>query len=195
MDYVHLLMNEIAIKDNDAAYCVCQVTEWERNYKKGSEYYDLYAYARKFHADIIVVRFVENCHSNEFDVEIFKKEYAEFVDYLNGTGRAKIVLTSGFWKHSGDMAICEVAKERGYSFVYLGDLGERDDMKAIGLFVHNGVANHPGDKGMKSRNMDFTPQKYLDYIIILEFTQNRGNTHILCFYSFSSLNSNQKVEP
>ena len=149
-DYVHLLMNEVSIKDDDAVYCVCQVSEWERNYKKGNEYYDLYTCARNFHADIIIVRFVENCPSDEFDVEIFKKEYSEFVDYLNGTGRAKIVLTSGFWKHPGDMTICEFAKERGYSFVYLGDLGERDDMKAIGLFAHNGVANHPGDKGMKA---------------------------------------------
>ena len=149
-DYVHLLMNDISQKDSDAVYCVCQVAEWERNYKNGSEHYDLYAYARDFHADIIVVRFVENCPSDGFDIATFKREYAEFVNYLNGTDKAKIVLTSGFWKHPGDVAICEVAKERGYSFVYLGDLGEQDDMKAIGLFAHDGVANHPGDKGMKA---------------------------------------------
>ena len=149
-DYVHILMSEISKKHSDAVYCICQVAEWERNYEKGSECYDLFASARDFNADIIVARFVENCPAVEFGVEIFKKQYAEFIDYLNGTGRAKIILTSGFWKHPADTAICEVACERGCPFVYLGDLGERDDMKAIGLFAHTGVANHPGDKGMKA---------------------------------------------
>ena len=44
----------------------------------------------------------------------------------------------------------EVAAERGYPFVYLGDLGESDEMKAIGRFEHIGVANHPSDRGMEA---------------------------------------------
>lgn len=30
------------------------------------------------------------------------------------------------------------------------DLGDRDDMKALGEYTHAGVAMHPGDKGMES---------------------------------------------
>ena len=45
--------------------------------------------------------------------------------------------------------IREYAKENNLPCVELGDLGELDEMKAIGLFTHEGVANHPGDKGMK----------------------------------------------
>ena len=45
--------------------------------------------------------------------------------------------------------ILQIAEENGWDFIYLGDLGERADMRADGLFGHSGVAHHPGDKGME----------------------------------------------
>ena len=69
--------------------------------------------------------------------------------YLNPTEHAKILLTTGFWRHPGDAGIMELGEEFGFPLVQLGDLGEREEMKAIGLFEHTGVANHPGDRGME----------------------------------------------
>lgn len=80
---------------------------------------------------------------------MFQKSLNDLLVYLNPSGRAKVILTTGFWHHPGDGAISELAKEQDIPLVILGDLGEQEDMKAIGLFEHEAVANHPGDLGME----------------------------------------------
>lgn len=149
-DYVHIVAREYSKKYPDAAFCICQVAEWERTYKDGSEVLELFKSARDFAADVMIMRAVENCPWKEFDKATFAKAYRELLDYLNPTKNAEIVLTTGFWNHPGDEAILEYAQEFSVPLIELGDLGEDDSMKAIGLFEHSGVANHPGDKGMRT---------------------------------------------
>ena len=149
-DYVHVLESAILAKDPNAAFCICQAARWERAYKNGNETYPLYESARDFDADIIVFRCIENCPGKEFDRDTFKRELDALLRYLDKNGKAKFIITTGFWHHPGDVALREYAEEKGYPCVELGDLGERNEMKAIGLFEHSGVANHPGDLGMKS---------------------------------------------
>lgn len=148
-DYVHIIMREIN-SNHGASYCICQASAWESNYKNPKDIYGLFEEARDFAADLIIIRLIENVPTSAFDKELFKEEYVKFISYLNKTGMAKIVITDGFWKHPGDEQIAQVAKEQGYAFVTLGDLGELDEMKAIKLFKHDGVAQHPGDKGMQN---------------------------------------------
>ena len=149
-DYVHILMEKINKVVPDSGFCICQVAEWERNYKDGESKHFLFKDARNFNADIIVVRFIENCPGDNFDSSIFKEEFNSILTFLNKSQKAKIILTTGFWRHPGDNVINEYAKENNLSCVELGDLGEQDEMKALGLFEHRGVANHPGDLGMKN---------------------------------------------
>lgn len=148
-DYVHLLEEKILEADRNAAFCICQVAEWERNYKTGSEKHALFETARAFDADIIVLRFIENCPGADFESEVFYREMERLADYLNADGEAKIIVTTGFWRHPGDAQLISYAKNHSLPLVGLGDLGEQDDMKAVGLFEHTGVANHPGDLGME----------------------------------------------
>lgn len=148
-DYVHIVMSEIRKSFDDTMFCICQVANWERQYKNGEDTFSQYEDARKFNADIIIMRCVENCPQEEFDHEVFTKQYGKLIDYLNASGKAEVILTTGFWENTGDADIEHIAKERGYKLIYLGDLGEDDRMKAIGLFEHSGVANHPGDEGMQ----------------------------------------------
>lgn len=149
-DYVHRLMARVREKEPDAAVCICQAAAWERRYEEGEATYSLYEAARAFDADIIVMRIVENCTYDHFRHEIFQKEYGKLIKYLDRTGKAKVIITTGFWDHPGDSSIRAFAQENNLPLITLGDLGADDKMKAIGLFSDAGVANHPGDLGMKA---------------------------------------------
>ena len=149
-DYVHILKSRVSEKDDDAAFCVCQASGWETSYTTSEDPFSQYEVARDFDADIIVIRLIENCSLSVYDPCKFEESYKKLISYFNKSGNAKVILTSGFWKHPGDEVIKKVALDLGFPYVYLGDLGEDDNMKAIGLFDHAGVAAHPGDKGMKA---------------------------------------------
>lgn len=149
-DYVHLVTAAVLEKEPDAYCALSQVADWERNYKTGSEHHEPFKAAREFGADVIVLRFVENCPYDGFDADAFYKEYKNLIDYLNPDGKAKLIFTTGFWKHPGDDTIIKVAKEYNSPVEYLGELGEQPEMRADGLFEHTGVAHHPGDKGMQA---------------------------------------------
>ena len=149
-DYVHLCMAEIEKHHPDAAFCICQVSKWEMDYKNGREKYPIYEAARNFGADVIIFRAVENCPKAGYEKETFKEALADLLDYLNPEGKGSVLVTTGFWKHPADEAIRAYAEDKGWPLCELGDLGELDEMKALGLFEHTGVANHPGDLGMKT---------------------------------------------
>ena len=149
-DYVHILMRKIKEKNPDAAFCITQVADWEREFMHGEDTYEKDEAGREFGADLIIMRCVENCPYDNFNSEKFIEEYKKLMEFLDKDKKARFIITTGFWKHTGDDSIRKVAKETGGPLVELGDLGELDEMKAIGLFEHNGVANHPGDKGMQA---------------------------------------------
>lgn len=148
-DYVHLLMKSVGSVTDNAAFCICQAADWEKDYKNLDFSFDIFERAKNFGTDIIIVRLIENCPFVDFDNECFKKQLMKLLNYLSNGKDVKVILTTSFWYHNGDTAIIELAKEQNLPLVELGDLGELDEMKAVGLFEHNGVANHPGDKGMK----------------------------------------------
>ena len=89
------------------------------------------------------------CRLRSLTVSCFREQYVKFIEYLNTKSTAKIIVTDGFLEASRDLFIEQVAKEKGMSLLNFGDLGEMDEMKAVGLFEHSGVAQHPGDKGME----------------------------------------------
>lgn len=147
-DYVHLCRTEILKDHPDAAFTIAQVAEWERQCFEGERVLPLFQAARDFHADVIIARFIENCPWKDFDHAAFREQCRKLLAYFDPEGDARFVITDGFWHHPGDEDLKALAEELGVPFVTLGDLGERDDMKAVGEYEHGGVAQHPGDAGM-----------------------------------------------
>ena len=148
-DYVHQTMPRVADSGTDACACIAQVSAWEGHYADGRSRLPLYDTARAFRPDIIVWRAIENCPAADFDPDAFTDNLQALIDYLNADGHARVIWTTSFWHHPGDDAVRALAQLRGEPLVELGDLGEQDAMKAIGLFAHSGVAAHPGDAGMQ----------------------------------------------
>ena len=151
LDYVHCLMKKIAKKRIEACYCIAHAGDWERQYA-AEEPFSLSCFerAREVAADVIVWRLLENCSCVNFNGPLYEERCKELLDYVNPKGSARVIMTTSFWKHPGDFASRNVADERGYPIVELGQYGEQDEMKALGLFAHEGVANHPGDRGMQA---------------------------------------------
>lgn len=146
-DYVHRLIEKIESGGKKVSYCVANVSEWERGCDLGLLKED-YAAVYAFEADLVVVRLGENATFPE-QTERFERAYLELVESFARRG-ARILVSDLFWEYQPfDCFVEELAREKGYAFARLHDLGAAAEMKALGKFAHRGVAIHPGDRGME----------------------------------------------
>ena len=144
-DYVHILVNRLERDGKRVSYCVANLSEWERT-RDFALLEKRYADVRKFKADIVIVRLGENAGLAE-NIDLFKPCYKQMVNYF--AGASTVIVTDLFWEYEPfDSFVQSFAKEKGYGFVKIHDLGNDDGMKAVGKFEHSSVAAHPGDKGM-----------------------------------------------
>lgn len=149
-DYVHIIEKHILALDKNASFCICNVADWESMYKTGEETFKFYKNARNFDADVIIVKLSANSPIDNFDETRYKESFTALVNYFNKSGKAKIVVATDFFHHPAEAALSAYCCENGLELCVLSDLGDMPEMKALGLFEHEGVANHPGDLGMKT---------------------------------------------
>ena len=124
----------------------------ERNYRKKITGVGEILSDSKYAPDYVVIAIGENVpHLNAGDVEDYTKMLASLANaFTNSPKRPRVVMRSPFWRNDVKNACTEnAAKASGAEYVDVGDLGEKDENKAIGLFSHEGVAAHPGDIGMR----------------------------------------------
>lgn len=147
-DFVHILSSKIHELDTSVIILSGNLSVFENNY----ETYNLEQLAdyRNFDADILIIKISENVKYTEGMDQIFIDRYTKLIDYLAPNTTVKIIV-EGFWPSPVNDMMKRYAESKNLPFVKLADLFENDKSNAaIGLFEHEGVANHPSDKGMRN---------------------------------------------
>jgi len=150
-DYVHLTVDGLRERFGPINWGIAQAAIWERAFTDLSILHEQYADARAFGADIVIVRIGENLSRALLATEELSGPFAEMVRFFAPEGTERILVSDLFWASPVmDEPIRRAVQENGWTLVPLGDLGQMDENKALGLFEHDGVARHPGDRGMRA---------------------------------------------
>jgi len=148
-DFVHILEKEIHGIDKSIKVSWGNLSVYENNY----ETYNLEMLSdyKNMKPDMIILKISENVKYTEGMDDKFIKSYGDLLDYLAPSDSVKRIIVEGFWPTPVNGMIKEYAMAKDYTFVPLADLFENDKTNAaIGLFEHEGVSNHPSDKGMRN---------------------------------------------
>ena len=155
-DFVHVLVSLLRQQNETMDFSTLQASGWERNHQN----FDLNQYDSVFYKkpDLIILRLGENVK----DLAYYEQSCMKFLNYIREKSPDAFVVTTGnFWSNQAkDVAMKNAAQTTGTLFIPLSDLDTKENKSSIGAIVggedgvehkidHNGVANHPGDEGMK----------------------------------------------
>ncbi len=148
-DYVHILYENSKKICTEVQFCVVQISSLEIDFCNESLFKE-FEIIKNYVPDIAILRFGENIKADRYDPVELEKSYESFIRNYLLCNNSNLIFTTCFWKNKFvDDLIRKYCSICGGNLVELGDLGDDDFMKALGLFEHSGVANHPGDIGMK----------------------------------------------
>ena len=130
------------------------IADFERHY----DTYDLDAKLKghlDFEPDIVVVAIGENVPAlaSEDAKTKFKDSFTKLLTALKNSGKPAIFVRGCFWANkTKDEIMQKSCMAVGGVFVDISGLGkdESNYARSERSFAHAGVANHPGDKGMKA---------------------------------------------
>lgn len=150
-DFVHLLISKVREIHPNAVFCLVQAAQWERGYNDEG-IFDNYSVAPDFRPDVVIYRLGENVTDDYLANNDLLPAINSYLRFLTSKSEdVKYVFTTNFWKDEAvDTATRAAAQLKGVEAIEIGHLGDDDVYKAKGLFSHSGVANHPGDEGMKA---------------------------------------------
>ncbi|NQT92745.1 MAG: glycoside hydrolase family 99-like domain-containing protein [Lentisphaerae bacterium] len=154
-DYVHLVTKALSKTTGTAPQVMVKnIAGFEQKYATYSAEANLRD-AFQFGTDLIIVAIGENVpplNSEEAKAQ-FADSFGRLLKGLQSGHRPTIVVRSCFWPNKTKDRILERAcKEAGGIYVDIGRLGkdESNFARSEREFTHEGVAAHPGDKGMRA---------------------------------------------
>ena len=152
-DFAHLLVADLEARRGERAdFRIRNLALLERNYTTNLLDFAELAGDVAWAPDYVVIAIGENAKAID---DASAPAYTQFLVSLarplvESAKHPQVVMRSPFWRNPVKADCTErAAKEVGAAYVDAGPLGSKAENKAIGLFEHTGVANHPGDLGMR----------------------------------------------
>ena len=155
-DYVHLVASTLPQPSKFYAY---NFSTWETQAHDRAETLSLLDGYLSDKLDLVTIQLSENAS----DISTFEDDYVELIEYVkNGAPNAQIIVIDDFWDSGEKVESKKAASEKeNVDFVSLEEIkGNVDYQAGLGTVVldedgnehvieHEGVARHPGDKGME----------------------------------------------
>ena len=150
-DFAHLVVAGLEKRlDKRADFRIRNLAVLERNFTTNIATVAEISVDVAWKPDYVVVAIGENVPNIDTSNAVAYRKFLADMARPFVEGGAKVVLRSPFWMNAAKAeCTANAAAEVGAVYVNAGRLGGKDENKAIGLFSHGGVANHPGDLGMK----------------------------------------------
>lgn len=152
-DFAHLVVAGLESRRGEQAdFRIRNLALLERNYTTNLAEFAELAADISWAPDYVVIAIGENVPAID---AASAPAYTQFLVSLarplaESASHPVVVMRSPFWRNDAKAACtASAALEIGAAYVDAGPLGDDAANKAIGQFEHTGVANHPGDLGMR----------------------------------------------
>ena len=156
-DYVHRVVSYLQDKYGQVNYNAYNFYVWEVQAADRAETLQLLDEYLDEKLNLVTIQLGENV----IDTETFETDYEELIRYIQQKApEAQIIVVDEFWRDDNKSAQkVEAVNNTGVQFVNLDEIKEKAEYQCgIGTVVydfygghtveHEGVARHPGDKGM-----------------------------------------------
>lgn len=159
-DYVHLVKSYLEANGKSVTMHAKNLSSWETNAEDRAEFREVLDNYLTDDINLITIQLGENA----YNLNTWEKDFEELILYIKKVcPKAQILVIGNFWSNGNcDSDKEQAAKAQGVEYVslegiedndiYYAKLGTRVEGKNGDMHTieHDGVAKHPGDKGMSA---------------------------------------------